>query len=292
MPPSLNHEVLVELFRNRPELACELLAVCAGIDARADRVELGSIDLSQVVSVEYRADAVIVLRDREGAIVSAVIVEVQLQPDNAKHFSWPAYVTALRSRLDGPVALLVVTDDASVARWARHPSETGHPGFVLTPIVIDLHDVPRVTDPERARETPELAVLSAIAHPELATARAALIGISMLREERKHLYLDLVLRALPADLQEVIGNDMLKNYEYQSDFARKYYGQGKVEGLRETALSIARMRVPTLSIELAARIEAATDAPRLLKLITTMVAAPSEQAVCAAIEMLTDAARS
>jgi hypothetical protein len=184
VPPSFNHEVLVELFRNRPELACELLAMCAGIDARADRVELGSIDLSQVVSVEYRADAVIVLRDREGSIVSAVIVEVQLQPDNAKHFSWPAYVTALRSRLDGPVALLVVTDDASVARWARQPIETGHPGFVLTPIVIDLHDVPRVTDPERARETPELAVLSAIAHPELATARAALIGISMLREER------------------------------------------------------------------------------------------------------------
>jgi hypothetical protein len=158
--------------------------------------------------------------------------------------------------------------------------------------VIDLHDVPRVTDPERAREIPELAVLSAIAHPELATARAALIGISMLLEERKHLYLDLVLRALPADLQEVIGNDMLKNYEYQSDFARKYYGQGKVEGLRETALSIARMRVPALSAELAARIEAATDATRLLKVITTMVAAPTEQAVCAAIETLADAARS
>jgi hypothetical protein len=205
----------------------------------------------------------------------------------------PAYVTALRSR---PVALLVVTDDASVARWARHAIETGHPGFVLTPIVIDLHDVPRVTDPERARETPELAVLSAIAHPELATARAALTGISVLREERKHLYSDLVLRALPSDLQEVIGNDMLKNYEYQSNFARKYYGQGKTEGKaeghREIALSIAQMRVPALSAELAARIEAATDATRLQQLITTMVAAPNEQAVCTAIEMLTDAAHS
>ena len=138
-------------------------------------------------------------------------------------------------------------------------------------------------------------VLSAIAHPELVTARTALIGISMLPEERKHLYLDLVLRALPNDLQEVIGNDMLKNYEYQSNFARKYYGQGKaegrVEGLRETALSIGRMRAPALSAELAARIEAAADATRLQELITAIVAAPDEQAVCAAIETLT-AARS
>jgi hypothetical protein len=89
---------------------------------------------------------------------------------------------------------------------------------------------------------------------------------------------------------------MLKNYEYQSNFARKYFGQGKaegkVEGLRETALSIGRMRVPTLSVELAARIEAATDAAQLQELITRMVAAPNEQAVCVAIEMLTDAARS
>jgi len=295
--PSLNHEVLVELFRNRPELACELLAVCAGIEASADRVELGSIDLSQVVSVEYRADAVVVLRDRGGAIVSAVVVEVQLHSDPAKHLSWPAYVTALRSRLESPVTLLVVTEDPAVARWARQPIETGHPGFVLNPIVIDLADVPRVTE-LRARETPELAVLSVIAHPELATARAALVGISLLPEERNRLYLDIVLKALPTDIRKAIGNnEMLKNYEYQSDFARKYYGQGKaegkaegkVEGLRESALCVARMRVPELSAELVARIESVADTEHLHKLIQTLATASDERAVRVAVEMLGDA---
>lgn len=293
--------MLLELFRNRPELACELLAVCVGIDARQDHVELGSIDLSQVVSVEYRADAVILLKNREGVTISAIIVEIQLQPDNGKHFSWPAYVTALRSRLERPVALLVVTDDPAVARWARREIDTGHPGFVLSPIVIDLHDVPRVTE-QRACETPELAVLSAIAHPEIGAAKAALVGISLLPEERKRLYLDIVLKGLPSEIQRVIEDNMLKNYEYQSDFARKYYGQGKAEGkaegktegkaeggteeLRKAALGIARFRVPALESELVALIEAATEPARLQALITQMVAASDAEAVCAAIKAL------
>ena len=93
---------------------------------------------------------------------------------------------------------------------------------------------------------------------------------------------------------------MLKNYEYQSDFARKYYGQGKaegkvegkVEGLRESALCIARMRSPDLTAELAARIEAATDVEQLQKLLPTLVAAADEDAVRIAIEMFTDPKRS
>jgi hypothetical protein len=60
------------------EVACELLSVCAGIDAHAARVELVSTILAQVVSVEYRADAVVVLRDSDDTIVSAEVVEVQL----------------------------------------------------------------------------------------------------------------------------------------------------------------------------------------------------------------------
>ena len=246
--------MLVELFRNRPDLACELLAVCAGINARADHTELGSIDLSQVVSIEYRADAVVLLRDRDNEILSAVVVEVQLLADPGKLMSWPQYITALRARVERPVALLVV------GRWARRPIETGHPGFALTPIVIELEQVPRVEDESAP---PELAVLSAIAHPEVDVARAALRAIRSLPDERGRLYLDLIIRALPAEARALIEADMIKNYEYQSDFARKYYAQGqiegKIEGRREALVLLATARFGELGEEDQAWIAAIPD---------------------------------
>ena len=45
---SFDHEILVELFRGHSELAVALLRTCAGIALDHARLELGSIDLSQV----------------------------------------------------------------------------------------------------------------------------------------------------------------------------------------------------------------------------------------------------
>ena len=131
--PSVLHQILVELFRNRSELAPELLRICAGIELPHDHVQLTSNDLSQVVSTEYRADFVVELRDRANAIVAAVIVEVQLRADPDKEATWPLYVAALRAKLRCPVTLLVVAPEPAVARWARRPIELGHPGFRLQP---------------------------------------------------------------------------------------------------------------------------------------------------------------
>lgn len=62
--PSFDHELLVDLFRNDGKLAVELLGTCAGFAVDHARVELGSIDLSQVAPTGYRADAVVVLPRR------------------------------------------------------------------------------------------------------------------------------------------------------------------------------------------------------------------------------------
>ncbi len=63
---SFLHEILVDLFRERPTLAAELLRVCAGIQLPGVTAELASIDLSQVAPAEYRSDALSVLRDLAG----------------------------------------------------------------------------------------------------------------------------------------------------------------------------------------------------------------------------------
>ena len=229
---SFHHEILVELFRSNGELAVELLRSCAGIAVDHARVELGSIDLSQVAPTEYRADAVIILRDRRRPPVTGVIVEVQGQIKRDKLLTWPAYVANLRAKLACPVVLLVIAPDPAVAAWARRPIELGHPGFHLTPIVIGFDDVPWVRDPVAASRLPELAVLSVMAHPELDIAETAVDAIAQLPAEQARLYFDVVMMALPAALRRIL-EARVQRYEYQSEFARKYYGQGVEEGLEK-----------------------------------------------------------
>jgi hypothetical protein len=284
--PSFDHEFLVDLFRENAELAAELLRSCGGITIDHARIEHGSIDLSQVTSTEYRADAVEVLYSDQGDAVAGVIVEVQRQEDRAKLLSWPVYITALRAKLDCPAVLLVVTPDPAVASWARRPIDLGHPGFQLTPIVIGFADVPRVVDGDAASQLPQLAVLSAMAHPELDVATVAIDAISVLPEPLSQLYLDVILKALPDELRQTLEARVIKNYQYQSDFARKYYGQGISEGLEkgreegrqeghENGLRLAvetlvRAKLKVVSAEDLAKIAAITDLQLLTELITAL----------------------
>jgi len=195
---SFRHEILVDLFRENGQLAAELLARCAGIAVDHARVVLDSIDLTRVAPMAYYADAVAVLRDRDDRPVTGVIVEVQLREDKDKLLSWPVYVSALRAKLRCAAVLLVIAPSPAVAAWARQPIELGHPGFRLTPVVIEFDDVPWVRDRAAASRLPELAMLSVIAHPELEIAEAAVEAISQLPEDRRRLYLDVILHVVPA----------------------------------------------------------------------------------------------
>lgn len=222
----------MELFRTRPALAVALLRALNELDLEGVTARIGSIDLSQAAPPEFRCDALVELFDASDSDVrvAAIVVEVQRTPDPDKRRSWPVYVTVAAARLDCPVKLLVVASDAAVGRWAAQPIELGHPGFVLRPIVLGFDRVPRVTDLEAARGLPELAVLSALAHRDPETAEVALLGISDMPDDQQRLYWDLILSALPATARTILESTMLKHYEYQSDFARKYYGEGLEAG--------------------------------------------------------------
>ena len=59
--------------------------------------------------------------------------------------------------------VLVFAPSSSVARWAAKPVELG-PGNVFRAVVIGPEVTPAVVASEQARQQPELAVLSSIAH--------------------------------------------------------------------------------------------------------------------------------
>jgi hypothetical protein len=279
--PSFDHDFLVDLFRNRGELAAELLRH-HGIAIDHARAEVRSIDLSQVASVEFRADAVVVLHDRKDQPVKGVVVEVQRWIDPDKLLSWPVYLTVLRAQHGCPATLLVVAPERHVATWARKTIELGHPGFNLTPLVLELDDVPRVRDSVSAQRLPELAVLSAIAHPELEIAEVAIDAISGLPEDKARLYLDVIIDALPEAVRQIIEGRM-ESYQYKSAFARKYYGQGLDEGLekglekglRAALLALARAKLGALTDHEVDAIEAMHDQGALTELVTGLGQAPS-----------------
>ena len=232
--PSHLHEALLLLFRNRPALAPELLrdALHMALPDYTD-VRIDSADLTDIQPAEYRADMVILLL--HGSPVLGIVLEMQLSNDEDKRYVWPVYVVNLRARIRCPVCLLVITAEENVARWASKPIELGA-GNCFVPRVLSLSGVPEITDEERAKEDPELAVLSAMAHardPDPAkSARIALVAqmVSLgLDVERSRLYCDLVLHSLPEAARRALLAMDASKYEYQSEFARRYYGQGKAD---------------------------------------------------------------
>jgi Domain of unknown function (DUF4351) len=233
--PSRLHEDLLRLFQNRPTLAAELAREALHVRLpEYTEARLDSTNLSDLRPAEYRADLVVLLlHDRP---VHGIVVEVQLTRDEGKECAWPAYVCNLRSRIRSPVCLLVITVEESVARWASQPIELGGDSR-FKPWVLSPSGVAAITDEAKAREDPELAVLSAMAHggdadieTAVQIALAAEIALLGLDAERSTLYRDMLSEAFSEAARRALQSMNPAKYEYRSEFARRYYGQGLSEG--------------------------------------------------------------
>jgi hypothetical protein len=288
--PSMAHEILVDLFKNRPSLAAEILVEVLGLSLPAyTEARLASIDLTEIQPAEYRADVVVLLLDGD-VRVRVLIVEVQLAMDPRKRFSLPAYVAVSRAIHGCPASLLVVAPDPIVAAWCAEPIETGVPGFVLIPPVLRRAAIPVVTDAAEAARRPELAVLSVMAHGESAQgatiADALLPALRGLDDDRARFYYDLVYNSLNDAARRAL-ESMMKGYEYQSDFAKKYVAQGRDEGrsegrsegrVEEAARALLTvLRARSIPVPEAARekILAQSDPERLERWLEKAAVAPS-----------------
>ena len=234
--PSLDHESLVLLFRNQPELAAQLLREALHVELPVyTEARLASSDLTEVVPTEFRADAVVLLVD--GNPVLGIIVEAQLSRDDRKRFTWPAYVSVLRARHECPVELLVLTPDSTVAAWASAPIPLDSAaGSVVRPRVLGPDAIPVVTDPEEAARRPELAVLSVMAHGRgevdraVQVALAAVAGVELISDRDMFvLYSDLIDAAL-SDAARKAFQMLPQGYEFQSELIRKSLEKGRAEG--------------------------------------------------------------
>lgn len=243
----MRHEAIVELIRLRPEFAVDVLSGLADVAVpEHDSVELGSPDLSEVVPTERRADAVVTLNDRRGGAVLGVVVEVQLRRDVDKSYTWPSYMISLRQRLRCPVELLVVCVDDGVARWAAQPIWIGR-SSVITPIAIGPRAVPVIDDVDTARSSPELAMLSGMAHHNVPGVLEALAASVITDLEHGHVYSEMIWAVLPMAARARWERLMTSTtFKYQSPFAQKYFGEGEAKGKAEGKAEEAAVAVLTV----------------------------------------------
>lgn len=289
--PSHLHEGLIELFRHRPSLAAELLADAFAFDIPGyQHAHLSANELNDLKPTEYRADTVVTLANGAGPVLS-VVIEVQLGRDPKKRRSWPSYVTTLHARNGCPTVLLVVCADSRTAGWCAEPIRLGHPGFVLTPLVLGPERVPEVTDPEEASRRPELTVLSAIAHgadPEPDKLFTALLrALSCVDRDNAKLYADLVGAALPEAARHRLEAMMsTSTYEYQWSFIRRLdeeekrrtaeaVAKAKAEGEARTLLMLLETRGIQIPDDARARITECTDLEQLDVWVRRAIAATS-----------------
>ena len=93
--------------------------------------------------------------------------------------------------------------------------------------------------------------------------------------ERSTLYRDLILHSLPEAAQRVLQAMDASKYQYQSEFARRYFGQGKAagraEGRVEIILKLLTTRYGAVSAAVEARVRAAgsTELDRIAERVLT-----------------------
>ncbi|MFV2196630.1 hypothetical protein [Nocardiopsis sp. LOL_012] len=274
--PSFEHEFPVDLIRNDPAFAAELLQEVTGVPLpEHTRVRCGAAEATSTAIAHLTSDNVVVCErpplPREGddpVPVLAIVTEPQRGWDSRKPYSWPAYVANIRHRLRCPVALLVLTPDTPLGLRYSKPIDLGC--GEIRPTVLALDTLEPVTDHRVAKERPVLTVLAMASNPteDRAALEALFTALRSLDTSASSLYSDYVLAALSAaalgSLEEIM---KLRDYEFRTELIgrpfREGQAKGKAEGMSDAILGILDERGVELSPEVRDRITSSADPDEL-----------------------------
>jgi hypothetical protein len=164
--------------------------------------------------------------------------------------------------------LLVFVPSESVGRCCGRPIEIGHPGLVLTPLIVGPDLVPVITDSVEAREAPERTVLSALTHGDGPQSRAVLMdALDIMESGKAASYYEYVVSLLSEAARRQLESLMTATYERHSKFAIKHYGlgeaAGKIAGRAEDILLILNARGVEVPADVRAEITQCDDLKQL-----------------------------
>ena len=233
---TLSHEAPLELIRQHPGLALELVRAMTDVPLPEQiSISLAPTDMSQVVPVQFLADSVVVITDGvTGEPLLAIVVESQGRDDPTKQFSWPIYVTVVRKVAGCKRAiLLVVCPDPHEAAKCRRVISNGHPGFDLRPIIIDP-----LSTPDLDGAGPYLVIFLAAMHaidletePGSRQVLAAICDATTTVADRKAL-VTIILKSA-SDAARTLLETMMTMTEWKDDFVEGFVNEGIRKGILE-----------------------------------------------------------
>jgi hypothetical protein len=266
--PSIAHEAAVELLRRNPQLAAALLA-SAGVAVPAGAAAaLADSNLSVPEPTELRADVVTV---HQGAGRKVVIVtEVQKDPpDTSKRRAWVAYLALAQVEHKCDAALVVIALREPTARASGRPIPTGHPGFVLTPIVIGPGTTPRPEGPGAGPVSAELTVLAvltgALDLSSAETRRLVLQAIAGVDAGRREIYTRLIRATASPAVRRALEELMATVFrdEFVDGLLDQGRAQGQAEGEAAMLLRVLAARGFTVPDDIRQRVQSCTDLAQL-----------------------------
>jgi len=247
--PTLEHNGLIEMFRENPSLAPHFLGLLFHLEVPPyASVRIADTALDQLIPVEFRADLVLELRDDQDRVVFAIVLEVQRDQEARKRYVWPVYLAVARAERECPAVVLVIAVDPGVAAWAAEKIDLGLGMSALRPLVLGPSTVPAITDPAIAEREVELAILSALAHgngPDgLAVVETALAALARLDREHAAVYFQIIWNVLREPMRRalealVMERQTAGKIEFPP-FVQRIFEQGvqegELRGLREGEL--------------------------------------------------------
>jgi hypothetical protein len=263
---SHQHEVPLELIRDDPSLILGFLSSLGVKAPEFSEIRLDAAELNELKVTEHHADLVALFYNY-GKAVFAVVLEVQLRAEPTKAYDWLPYVANLWARRRCPTVLLVFVPSESVGRCCGRPIEIGHPGLILTPLIVGPDVIPVITDAVEAREAPEQTVLSALTHGDGPQGRAVLIALmealDIMESGKAASYYEYVVSLLSEAARRQLESLMTATYERHSKFAIKHYALGKIAGRIEDILLILNARGVEVPADVRAEIARCDDLEQL-----------------------------
>ncbi|MEW1846178.1 hypothetical protein AB0392_50190 [Nonomuraea angiospora] len=271
--PSPRHDALIELFRESPQLAVDILRDVLKVELPATPVvRLESTTFNTRPSDDIEADVVIVLGPPQ-APVHAIIVEIQ-QDKSKKPQQLARYAAALWLLLSCDVTVLLVSPDRNAAAYYAQPIESGLTGYRLQAQVLGPDSIPAITDPQQAAAQLGLSTMAVMVHGRDRKVVEAFAAALAERRPDEHgpQYYEYAYSMSGPDVRRLMEEIMKSTtWPVYSPFAREHFGRGREEGKAEgEVLEAARMVLLVLAArgfdvpdETKAKIVACTDLARL-----------------------------
>jgi hypothetical protein len=278
--PSSQHDAIVRLFRDHPQLAVEILRDFMDVDLPATsliRVESNTFNTRP--SDDFQADLVIVMGPPQ-APAHAIIVEAQ--QDKAKDPRQLArYAAALWLLLRCDVTVLVVCPSRRAAAYYAQPIESGLTGYQLHAWVLGPDDISPITDPHDAAAHLTLSAISVMMHGlDRKVIDALTTALADTHKDYASQYYEYAYSMSGSDIRSLLEEIMQStDWPVYSPFAREHFGRGRevgevegeAKGKARSVLLVLEARDFNVSDDVRTRITTCADLTQLERWITRAI---------------------